>query len=762
MSKSDTILTPSELLTREYRAYSDQTYKESTNCDKLDKPLSTFLCSANLNRFSHRDRIVTNVQILKHTFVNHKSDMIVVCFKLTLDSTSCIYGYLHCECSEGPKSNIKYRYVCTGPTYKSQDGEYRSRVIEWSQFEKVLLKYPDIIAQVEEMVVDKINSGRLTFQTDFYYPTDCNYSERKLEDFINSQRLPIKFFILCWLYDFYSIHNKIVENHIYPAYQYVFHLPEDISLYESLYENIGYETYELLRVHISESIYDINKPLVTLTWIQCGQKLFPLSAIEAVKTDDILFNVWREIYITNIVSNLVLNLVSPSFSFINNWFYIQNAHAGLFDNIAMHDKFAHSEIADNISSRLKLVDKLNYNGEDIQNGPISGKFFRLSRDIHKAVIYANSDIKLTDLAVCMTSEYVGRTLRDMPAIIQRETKMVTKYKSDTHMVFTDIGLFNKHMFEYIYAFYCMNTKLGIVHGDLHMNNTTINRLYHLKRTDGTPIIANPHIVYIINDVAYCMPHLGMFSTIIDFSRAIIGDYERVVHEFSIRYADIYFEDQNDRVLQILFQYFPVFFEKHKDAITKLTQTNFPLMFKIMTAIDTFTIMTNIAAMFSIDTAFSQGKIDIAPGAETLLRKLIDHAEQLMTENILAALEGKISVPEDIEWPNLLILSEHFKSYILDDAKMKKYPAEGPDFNIIEIFNSNNEIQYEIEDYDTWGPLLSIDKDIELHKKYKLSTAEFNDWLSFKKYDEDDILQELTAKYAQKEQEVLEYEQWMLI
>ncbi len=362
----------------------------------------------------------------------------------------------------------------------------------------------------------------------------------------------------------------------------------------------------------------------------------------------------------------------------------------------------------------------------------------------------------------MTSEYVGRTLRDMPAIIQQARKISSKLKSDTHMVFTDNGLFTKHMFEYIYAFYCMNTKLGIVHGDLHMNNTTINRLYNTKHVDGSSFIANPHAVYIVNETAYCFPHLGMFSTIIDFSRAIIGDYKRVVDEFSIRYADMYFSDQNERVLQILFQYFPTLFEQHKDAITKLAQTNFPLMFKIMTAIDTYTIMTNIAAMFTIDTAFSKGKIDIAPGAEALLRKLIDHAELLVTTNILAALEGTISVPEDIEWPNLIILSEHFKSYILDDAKMKKYPAEGPEFNIIEIFNSNNEIQYEIEDYDTWGPLLSLDKAIELYKKYKLPAEKFNEWLAFKNYDEDAILQDLTAKYAQKEQDVLEFESWMLI
>lgn len=759
MSKSE-----AELYRTEFTPSVNKEYFNTTGVQSIKNPqLNQYLSGSTLTHFSHQNRIAVNVQILKFLFLNQATNLITICFKTTYDQTSCIYGYLHCE-YDGSKKNpeLKYRYVCTGPTFRSQDGEYRNRMITWDQFTKVYGKYSDTFAQVEEMVVDNMNSGNLTFQTDFYYPTDCRYPERKLEDFINSQRLPIKLFMMCWIYDFYNIHNKIAENHIYPAYQYIFYQHEHLPLYESIRKTLSVVEYEKLLMHISGTVGSIEAPIMARTAPQCGQKLFPLTSIEAVKTDNILFNVWRELYITNMVSNLVLNLISPSFSFINNWFYVQSAHGGLFDNIAMHDKFAHSEIAEDITSQLKLVDKLNYNGENMRNGPISPKFLKLSRDVHKAIIYANSDIKLTNLAVCMTSEYVGRTLRDMPSIIKAEDKTVIRaWLPDLHAVFDDIHIFTKHMFEYIYAFYCMNTKLGIIHGDLHMNNATINRLYSFTRFDGVKLVENPHIVYLVGEQTYCFPHNGTFATLIDFSRAIIGDYSRIENEFSVNYIDIYFSDQAERVMQIISQYFPNLTEQHDARIAKLVKTNFPLLFKILTVVDTYVIMSNILAMFSIDDSITKGKVKIADGAKDILRELTGHSEKLFVDYIHAALDGSIASPDDIEWPNLTLM-QHFSDYILTDEKQKKYPATGPEFNIVEIFNSNNEVKYEIEDYDTWGPILSFDPEYEFRKKHNLPVDEYNDWCKFKQVNEDQAMQDLTAQYAQKEQDILAYESWMLL
>lgn len=746
---------------KEIRAYYADEYAKAFGLGNVENPkarayLDVAATNPNIEAWSHRNRIIRNIQIMKHTFTAHKTDNISVCFKATYNGTSCIYAFLHGRCAAGSRSKtaMSPQYVCAGPTYRSQDGEYRNRMIPWSQYVKVLEKYSPVFDIIEKLVLRKMTSGLLTFQTDFYYPIGCTYDESHLEAFVNDKRLPVKFFMMCWLHDYYNIAHKVMENHINPAYQYIIYQAEDRKVLDKIVAiaNRYKPGYSAIMSRVSNYHPDIEAPITIIDEVQVGQKIFPLSAIEAVKTDDINFNVWREIYITNMASNLVLNLISPSFPFINNWFYIQNAHAGLFDNLAMHYKYTHGAIAADISAGLKALDKHNYVNEDRTKGPVSGKFFRLSRIIHKSIIYADSDIKLTDLAVCMTSEYVGRTLRDIPMLIAAKEHPIGQ-----EMVFTDTEVFTTHMFEFIYAFYCMNSKIGILHGDLHMNNATISRLYQMFSFDGDQIMdREAKIAFVVGSDIWVFKHIGFFSNVIDFSRAIIGDYARIEHEFSQRFAEMYFKDQRIRMLQIMYHHFPKLVEKYRVQIESLLSSNFPLMFKIMTAIDAYVIMSNISAMFSIDDAFTGGRVKIAPGASKLLDALIDHAESLISANVRAAVEGRIGVPDDIEWPCLAIIRKNFTRHLLTDLETKDIP------NIVEIFNANNDVVSDIEDYDTWGPLLALDKEIELRKKHHQEIhAGIAQWTAYKAYDESDVMETLTSKYRAREKDVLQFEAWMM-
>ena len=702
--------------------------------------------------WSHQNRIVRNLQRLKYLYTLSKSNIISTCFKVSFDTTSSIYGFIYFRCISGPRGyTMEPEFICTGPTFRSQDGEFRSRVIPYEQMHALFDKYSSVFAIVEEMIVSKLTSGKLSFQTDFYYPMNCGYDSKRLEDFINSNRLPIKMYILCWIHDFYSIHNKIMENHANQAYQYIIYQSDDIPVFDLLITKLGKGGYGELTNRIAHCPPDISSPQYNIQEIQCGQKIFPLTVIEAMRPDDINFNVWREIYITNLASNLVLNLISPSFPIINNWFYIQNAHAGLFDNVAMHDKYDHSEIATEVSTQLKNIDKYNYVAGEKKKGPVSNEFYRLSYNIHKSIVYADSDIRITDLALCMTTEYVGRTMRDIPTLITHK-----EHLPGLDRVFTDLGLFSKHMFEFIYGFYCMNTKAGIVHGDLHMNNCTIFRLYAMLKRTGEPYIKSPKITYVVGETAYVFDHVGLFSMIIDFSRAILGDYKKIEHEFSPRFAEAYFREQELRIAYLLYQYFPDLMNKYKDKIKELIHSNFPLMFKIITAIDTFVIMSNITAMFSVDDAFTRGKVKIAPGVMKLLNKLSTRADELVIENISAMIEGRITSPDDIEWPNRVIIEEIFASHVMKVADTT--------ITITEVFNSNNDMNSDIDDYDTWGSLLSLDGEEVIRKKHKIpfDPESYKQWVKFKGVDESIPLEDLTKKYELMEKDVLEFEPWMIL
>ena len=702
--------------------------------------------------WSHQNRIVRNIQRLKYIYTLSKSNIISTCFKVSFDTTSSIYGFVYFSCISGKNGyTVEPEFICTGPTFRSQDGEFRSRMIPYEQMCKLFDKHSNVFDIIEASIVSKLASGKLEFQTDFYYPMNYEHDNNKIEDFINSNRLPIKLYILCWFVDYYMIHYQVMENHINQAYQYIIYQPDDIPVFESLIAKITKIGYRRIFDLITQCPISVEGVVYNISEVRCGQKIFPLTVIEAMRPDDINFNVWREIYITNLASNLVLNLISPSFPFINNWFYIQNSHAGLFDNAAMHDKYDHSKIATEVSTQLKNIDKYNYVAGDKKKGPISNEFYRLSYNIHKSIVYADSDIRITDLALCMTMEYVGRTMRDIPTLISHN-----EHVPGLEKVFTDFSIFSKHMFEFIYGFYCMNTKAGIIHGDLHMNNGTIFRLYTMLTPDGKPYVENPKVAYIIGETIYSFSHIGLFSMIIDFSRAILGDYKKIEHEFSPRFADNYFKEQELRIAYLLYQYFPVLMDKYKDKIKELIHSNFPLIFKIITAIDTFVIMSNISAMFSVDDVFTRGKIVIASGVMKLLSKLVTRAEALIVDNINAVIEGRITSVDDIEWPNLIIIREVFASHVIKSVDKT--------ITITDVFNSNNEIISDIEDYDTWGPLLSLKGEEDIRKKYKeqLDPISYRHWMKFKKVDESIPLEELTKKYELMEKDVLDFEPWMVL
>jgi hypothetical protein len=343
------------------------------------------------------------------------------------------------------------------------------------------------------------------------------------------------------------------------------------------------------------------------------------------------------------------------------------------------------------------------------------------------------------MVLCGTGEYVGRTMRDIPTLVA-----TGDYYPGLELAFTNTDTFYKHMFEYVYSFYCMNMQ-GVIHGDVHLNNVTIMRLYRLLDPAGKPYTPGAKVCYMVGDTSYVFPHHGLFSCIIDFSRAILGDEEQLCKDFGQTFTADYMKRQKDRVLALLFVFFPKTLERYRNGVEGLLISNFPLMFKIISALDVYVLMSNIKTMTEIDGAFKG--IKLAPGATELLNNLITRAENNVAQNIKLAVELKITSVDQLEWPNLTILQECFAKYIGDVA------------GVVDIYNSNRDVVYDVANYDTWGPLLALDKEIELRRKYKQPMHQgIMDWLDYKNTEID--IDAVVRKYASPSV-VPQFESWML-
>ena len=655
------------------------------------------LCNWN---YSTMRRIIRSIKPMRTRYMVNKTNIIMSCVKITQEGVSCIIGYMY---SEVDGTKFTHKIITVGGTYRSQDGEYRDRVLTYDYFKDLIKANSEALQDVEDLVVSKLESGDIQFQIDICYPFETRVNKRAFEESVNTSRIAILIYTIDWFIDFHRVITKQMPNHINPAYLFIMYQPSDVVVYNVLFEKLGKAKYELINMLFESNTGSTTATRTAYIYPMVGQKIFPMTVRETVRLEDINYNIWREIYINSLCSNLVLNHITPSFPFCYSWFYIQASHAGIFDNLSMHDKFLHSEIATNIAIKLKIADKMNYIEEDPERGAINTSFDALSRGMNKSLLYIDSTIKLSDVSICAFSENVGRTLRDLPTLVNEHF-----FAHDIEFIFDNVEMFQRHIFDFIYAFYSMNSRVFVIHGDIHMNNATIYKTAtFIQRTTEKIIISDPHIIYVIEGITYMFKHWGSYGCVIDFSRAIIGDREKINYEFGEGFAERYFTDQYNRIMDILFHYFKDVVSEHGDTIYAACHENFELVFKIISVIDTYVITSNLMGMFGLDTVFTSKKIKINKDIIHFLQQVIDMARDLMVENLGALIAGKIKKASDIQWPNLVIIQRLYKGNIMQDVNI----LDKPGIHIIDIFISDNEMKYDI-DSDQTGPLL---RDTELNE-----------------------------------------------
>ncbi len=740
-----------ELFSREVRDYRIKQQLKILRIGEFPKLKTQLVKRDNpFHYYSHNMRIIRNWRLMKDAYIQHKTNNIFVTFRVSVAGASAVYANLYAQYIPGAAESTKFTSWCCGGSFESQDGEYRSRLLPFARFVTLMEKYRETIEIVERMIADKMNSAALAFHADFFYPANFSGSERQFESTVDSLRVAIKFYAVCWIRDYHYAKNGIIENHMSPTYRHIVYRPEDVGVYESILSQLGLHELEIMIIRITKCMRILDRTDDTLP-LECGQKIFPITAFEAIKVHDINFSVWRELYISNLCTDLALNFVSPSFPCINNWFIIENAHVGLFDNPAMHVRYRQSAIAESISRQLRDIDRTNYTDSRRELGPINSKFMRLSKHIQKSIVYADSAIKLTDLAICVTSENVGLTYRDLPAYISKNPAY------GYNRIFADSDAFSKYAFETIYALYCMNTKCALLHGDLHTNNATIYRFYNIRRLEDSSR-KNFHVLFAVRDRAYVFQHYGLYSCIIDFSRAVIGDMALIEDEFGERFADIFAKEQRIRVMRILFTHFSKFMERNHDEIERLLTDNLQLMFKILTAVDAFVFFNGIKAVLTTDKHFKSGEVKLSQDVVKLATKIADAAEASLLENLIAAIEGRVTSAAQIEWPNYRFLRKFFEKFETTDGAI----AANPEINVVDMYNYSADLRYHIDNYGEWGPILSVEYEEQMYKKYGLDVPQaILDMKKFETMDDNKPVERLVDKYEHREQDVINIEPWML-
>jgi hypothetical protein len=670
-------------------------YRETANCKKwlleniIKKPISTM-------------RLFNPISQLEYEFAINKIKVITITFTISRNSVQCIYAFLYMELTDsGPIP----KFICIGPSLQSQDGEYRSPVVVWDHFLEITAKLANIMNLARQLFAPIIESGEINFTYEFFKPDGTSVDiVGQVENIINREDILLLSFIVGWIINYGHIVDGMEQNHLNDIYKFAISSEGGKRIIQMIYkfagETIG-KTWGV-NVNLLEKAFNgecKDLPICSTYPLLCGQKIIPATVNEVSNIGDIRFGCWREIYVAITCTNLVMNMQTQSLPAIGNWFLIHNATPELFDNLQMKERFVHSSVAASITSQLLAADKQTNINKDPARGSMSDKLGKLSKLMKKSIVYSENNVRLSKYAICMLGENVGRTFGDMRTFTQGHTD-----PTDVESFFNEENM-RRTIFEIIFAFYCMNLQ-SLIHGDPHINNATIIDRYHDEYIQNTKGRGIPTMVYIVENNYFCFGASHFWACIIDFSRAFLGDYEKIATDFSEQIAHQTFKDQKLRILQTLHYHFPEFTTENREKLEGLIATKFDDVFHVLSAIDPYIFTKGLWTWFTEHNEFNKN-VEVTE----LLCDIYNRAEHLLMNGLEDLL--KTGSGPGGQLPNLIIINEFFSDHIRNESEYYKGRA------IVDIQNSNNPIKYLITDPTRWNAPLSNDLFMRLRKKYNL-------------------------------------------
>jgi hypothetical protein len=681
---------------------------------------------------------------LKFYITPKKTENIVTVFKmdrthsLGLDRSVEFHTTFAFLYSVEENGKIEHQYVCLGPTFQSADGEYRRRFISYKQFQYIMSQYKELVNTISDQIIQWISKKIMSINVESFFPrfmhdrTNFSKIQKGFMEQIDKERIIIDIYTSVWIMEYKRYIDGTQESHLVPGYKEAMFSIEDQNLYHKIKDMPGIKEDNFM-THMERIMTYPGKQYYPAS---CGQKLIPLRVKDVEESENIKHTPWREMYISSLVGDLVINGISPSFPIFVDWFFISTNSPSIWDNKVSHQKLDHSMVATDIVHKLEEARKSTYEfGENGEEYYVTYQMEGMSEAIEVPIEYAEKELILAPVTLCSLVEHVGRTFADTFFLLK-----IPAYYKELGPIFDDVQVFGKYLFEYIYGIYAMNKYFHLIHTDLHLNNITfytVRRFYNSihDSKDVNPLVSNAHILYDLSDKntddtstdknIFIFPHYGRYGMIIDFSRGIIGR-EQLMKDFPEHTTDQIISNQRKRLFRTIRREMPDFVKDHSSELEAFLLQNFDLAFKLYTALDTYKLSRGMLNILKLH----MNKLDISPQVIKFVQNVHDKALHILTIDVQKAFRHEI---KEYDLPNLRILQECFSEFTVDKFDQKNARRNDPDkpVSIIDIFQIRNGLTYDIRKYDKFPPTVKFDyivdnnipidrsglKNFEKHLKY---------------------------------------------
>ncbi len=676
---------------------------------------------------------ISNISAIKYITLFDMTHSSIVIFKLSVYDIKkeTNYATLFCENIENiiPRmkpmistdvihGNTVFLYANTSTSFISCDGEYKMRMTRYHNIYKTKYDFPELWLDLEEYMRKIILVRRWSvYPSYFHSKTEGRHViNTDIEQAVKNELVAQTLLIVSWFHTIYNEMLSLTETHINATFKEIMlaNVDIDIEFMHQLIKKYGLDMIETFKVKTSHTVFPIFGTDKT-RYIPLGFKMIPLNVREVQDPIRLKYKPWREFLISNRCNDLVINQIAPGFSITSDWFYIRNSKKGLFDNKSQYERLKHSELARDILRALYEAQRgtyfatsnmmaVNKSSEHIKQW-LSNKFRKLNEKINEPITYSIEEIIMSDITLSFASEYVGRTFADTITIIEKSKAYDTLIGKPFGESGYDYGA--KYLFEICYNLLAINSKLGVIHGDFHLNNATIGFIY-------IPEGENTRVLYQVDkNHIFMFPNNGYFSCIIDFSRGIVDpdNAEKLIDPGMpqsyklIKDYDKFAINEANTLLNLYLQLFPNKV-KQKEELMVLFKNNYNVVFKLLTCIDIY--------MFTIRLGryLRQINFHVSKKFLDLIDKINKMAESFIATDMNHLLSDTQKMSDKIlteDWPILQIIKKCFPEYL--DGKTYKNTGV-----VIDYYTLENDIKYSISKYDMFPDVLK-------YAKYYKTTAD---------------------------------------
>ena len=586
-------------------------------------------------------------------------------------------------------------YVAIGGTFDSQDGEYREYFTPWNEsfgnYEHIAeledAEEPEdrALALIEEKTLELVDYGQMELRLTVY-GEKCEID--RITRLCDDERLMIRLFVGQTL--LFNLQYKLTPTppHMHPQYEKAMEVVRN-EMYEELSRDPTKATIKAAKRLGRGDVVALTSPE------RCGLKIQPLMLPEITQPGNVRYAGWREVWISERVSDMVLNGRANTFPYWLGWTTCLGVDAGLYDNDAMIRHYKSSKAAEASLAHLNQA-RLDLMGTEKEG--VARKMAELDLTLYESSVLAEQMV-VSDVALLTAAQNVGMTLGTAIRL--------PRTNSDGYVGEN----FETVLFQWLYGCHVLHDVA--VHGDLHINNITIR--FDWTKKDYHP--PNMSMLYIAGPAgerdSFLIPNHGLSGFVIDFSRALISPAMRdeLVRTMGETQTEMFYREQAGRAVRTVGRWEESFARKYEKELKGAALMAPQELHDALTAIDFMVLGRNVG----IALRTLKKRPDLHPSlrvSDSVIERC-DLIREVAHEELLRGLHEVVLRKGSRPRPGLTILKRCFPHRLLSNLS----PEAIDETTLMDILNSTAPLRHSgphtgtMDNFPPWGR-------IETHIKVK--------------------------------------------